>query len=435
MEGKSTPYDSDYPRKLTARRIYDEEVPPRKPDNFNEWDMAIRRSRLSASPPESEYYAFARNVRLYGNERTVQLDFPYFADLGRFPPDSIHGRTADLLWKDHVQINPIKSEPISKPQPDYVEGLTEDAVPFRVQNELQYNIQPTDKGPVLPNLTAELKATSGDMVKSRHQSRHAGAVCAQGFLEYDSKFRPNEKSFGKASVASIQYNAELVKGKLHWPVQGSDERGDPCSSTTEYHMTPLFAGMPIESYDDYKRAKRSVKNLMEQCQEVREQYHAHMHNLPPPGLPGGPQPLRGPETAAADYLPHTVVPSTALTPNTSNSSFTASNSSSGLHPSGQSATSPEQGPLADDLAAVHQAQSSVIQDGRVQEPEDTDSRNLAAGATSTKPRNREPVQKPRSRASRRKQNEIVQPSHIDHLAPSGPRRSSARLSSSRRGQR
>ena len=229
----------------------------RPPKNLDAILERHNKSRATASPPASDYQAFAEKVDIAANETTMMVEtVPWLLKKYR-----------GGYWRQFKQ--PFTALPddvgfnngLSAPQPDFVEGLQEHE--FRpvsvssIQGAVLYKDDPY--AVTLPHIAGEWKGRGKDLDVARLQSAYDGAALVHGrnqALAYLGK----ADAPGHAEVTTFTTDGATLNFFAHYTALS--EHGD-----LEYHQYHYAAADLRGSLKGYKAGRRGLRNAQDHAKE------------------------------------------------------------------------------------------------------------------------------------------------------------------------
>ncbi|KAH8687385.1 hypothetical protein BGZ60DRAFT_6708 [Tricladium varicosporioides] len=220
------------------------------PNNIDALRYRLNIPRETASPTESEYEEIVYNIESHGNEQGRLLETHEMLKRPRKPylrsfDQGLNNFPKDLGFNDGL----------SAPQPDFLEGLNANSLkPFPVRQQLGNAAIPiANNDMVLPHLAGEWKGPSGSLNLARAQAAYDGACMVYGrntAISYLGDSDPANHAF----VYTFTIDGTVVDTYAH--------HSSKLHGKVEYHQT-LITSTTIQSYDDYKRGRRQLRNLQE----------------------------------------------------------------------------------------------------------------------------------------------------------------------------
>jgi hypothetical protein len=139
----------------------------------------------------------------------------------------------------------------------------------------------------IPNLVAEFKG-NGSMKIAHHQARLDGGFASQGFFKlYDyisqlgetyRHLKASERCLDKALVGSLEYNAEVIVGNVHWATKSTSTPG-----RVDYHMRRVMCHFTRGlDFKDFIKIRTEARNFRRHFANVREKIFKELVGLPRP---------------------------------------------------------------------------------------------------------------------------------------------------------
>jgi hypothetical protein len=284
-ERATTVYSQTFLGELDERGILDQQFEDgkyelEKPSNYNQIRDAIVKDRPDDEPTKAEYKEYTDSALALGNETDTRVPlYPLlFGKLAKM--EQPHVRRQDVKWNKHKPIvGSLGVESCRQaPRPDLAEGLLGSKVPRWIRDQLGgYSVPRADTA--FPNFLVELKRDKS-MYTAHIQNRHCGAVASQAFVEYFVRLHGNSKlAWDVARVGSVEYNGDCVVGNIHW-VSSSDSSGQD-RNIRKFHMIRAMCRFTYGlSYEDFKTARKEVRNFREYFQADRETFLKECKELP-----------------------------------------------------------------------------------------------------------------------------------------------------------
>ena len=251
--------DSGFPQLARGNGI----LPPvysNPPGNLRDLQERLDKSRDSQSPSESQFQAFARKTKEAPNEGSI---FTHTTRL--FTNDDIPGynnviNQAFSEFPKDVGFN----NGLSAAQPDIVQGLVaKEFHPFPIREELGGGAVPTPGlAPLtLPHLAGEFKGPGKDMLLAETQAAYDGACMVYGRNKARS-FLNSPDSSEHAYVQTFTADGTNLNTFAHYSHKTEGQ--------IEYHQYPTSSSLVISSYEDFKKARRRLRNLQDAAREISE---------------------------------------------------------------------------------------------------------------------------------------------------------------------
>ncbi|KAK3366698.1 hypothetical protein B0T24DRAFT_681899 [Lasiosphaeria ovina] len=237
------------------------------PENAKGLVDHLNRSRRTASPTESVYEDYVNTVTKVANEATTSHETAPLLKGYRDRGYSRAWNQAFTAYPKNVGFNNGLSAP---PQPDFVQGFRQlEFEPFPVSEELDSAVLFNDdqNSLALPHFAGEWKGPGNDMDQAALRSAYDGAALVHSrneALAYMGKSDPA----GHASVLTVTTDGRAVNVFGHYaaPSAGGDK--------PKYHQYRLTTAHMDESYDDFKKGRKQLRNAQD---FAREQSH-HLKN-------------------------------------------------------------------------------------------------------------------------------------------------------------
>ncbi|EFX06388.1 hypothetical protein CMQ_6709 [Grosmannia clavigera kw1407] len=256
----ATPSTSRFGHQAKNNGVLDR-VHSQPPANLDSLREQLNRTRQTASPTVSQYEAYVYAVETAPNEATIVHEttrlLKEYDDRGYRKVFS----QAFTAFPGDVGFN----DGMPAPQPDMVEGLQLDEFhPFPARDVLggaavlfrdrPYSI-------TLPHLAAEWKGPGKDMLQARTQSAYNGAALVYGRNQALAFLRARDPA-GQATVCTFSTDGTNINFNAHFAAPRS---GRPLSGgqTTEYHQYPIVSTNLTNSFSEFKRGRRQLRNLQD----------------------------------------------------------------------------------------------------------------------------------------------------------------------------
>jgi hypothetical protein len=260
------------------------------PKNAQDLVGRLNQSRDTASPTESIFGDYVDTVTKVPNEATTSHET---APLLKGYRDRAYSRAWNQAFTAYPK-NVGFNNGLSAPQPDFVQGFRQlEFEPFPIGEELDSAVLFNDdqNSIALPHFAGEWKGPGNDMDQAALQSAYDGAALVHSrneALAYVGKSDPA----GHASVLTVTTDGRAINVFGHYvaPSAGGDK--------LKYHQYRLTTAHMDESYEDFKKGRKQLRNAQdfakEQSYQLREQlqdYWKTQHgrsdlpSLNPAGLP------------------------------------------------------------------------------------------------------------------------------------------------------
>jgi hypothetical protein len=172
-------------------------------------------------------------------------------------------RAINLPFKDFPKDVGLNNG-LSAAQPDMVEGLEmPEFDPFPVHKRLGGAAAPysSPNAITLPHLAGELKGPGKDMNLARLQAAYDGAHIVYGRNEARS-YLGNPDPPGHAFVSTFTTDGTILNTYAHYSSQSEGR--------VEYHQYPTSTSLLRSSYEDFKTARRRLRNEQDYARENSE---------------------------------------------------------------------------------------------------------------------------------------------------------------------
>lgn len=167
-----------------------------------------------------------------------------------------------------------------RPNPEVAEGLISTEVPYWIRKRLGGYCNPRAYI-AFPNFVVELKG-DGSMFVAHVQSRLAGAVASQAFVECLDQIQGNAKSAGETSlVGSIKFNGEVIMGNIQCV---SSSNGSLTNrKARKYHITRVMSRTTHGlGYEDFIAACKEARNFRDYFRVKQEKFLEDCNGLSEP---------------------------------------------------------------------------------------------------------------------------------------------------------
>ena len=250
--------DSSFPRLVFSNGVLDP-VNSQPPENLEYRRKQLNRARDTESPTESAYNDFLYRVQTAPNEMSMLI------------------ATSTLLKGYKPGYHPVYSQSLadfpknvgfnnglSAAQPDMIEGidLTQSG-PFPVHDVLGGAAVPTLErhAPALSHLAGEWKGPGKDMICAETQAAYDGACLVYG-RNKARVYLGNPDPPGHAYVSSFTTDGTILNTYTHYSSQ--------FESQVKYHQYPTSTSLLRSSYEDFKTARRRLRNEQDDAKENSE---------------------------------------------------------------------------------------------------------------------------------------------------------------------
>lgn len=237
----------------------------------------LNKSRDTPSPTGSQYRAYAYAVRTAPNEATIVHEtaklLKEYDDWGyrKVFNQALTGFPKNVGFNDGM----------SAPQPDMLEGLhMTEFRPFYADDALggAAAIFRDDKYSLaLPHVAGEWKGPGKSMLHASDQAAYDGAALVYGRTQALALLGTADPA-RHANVCTFTTDGTTLNFNTHYAAPCSDGPL-PGGQTTEYHRYPLASTTLLPSFDDFKRARRQLRNMQDGARDasyaLRDQLRAH----------------------------------------------------------------------------------------------------------------------------------------------------------------
>lgn len=251
--------DPNFPRLAYANGILNP-VHSKPPGNLHDLQDQLDKSRDSQSPSESQFRTFARKVKKAPNEASI---FPSIFTLLKDDDNDGYDRVINQAFSEFPK-NVGLNDGLSAAQPDIVQGLcSEEFDPFPIREELGGAAVPTPEcdPPTLPHLAGELKGPGKDMILAETQAAYDGACMVYGRNKARS-FLNSPDSSEHAYVQTFTTDGTNLNTFAHYSHKSEGQ--------LKYHQYPTSSSLIISSYEEFKKARRRLRNLQDVARETSE---------------------------------------------------------------------------------------------------------------------------------------------------------------------
>lgn len=230
------------------------------PANQRELQQRLDKSRDSQSPSESQFQAFARKTKEAPNEGSILTHTTkLFKDDDILGYNQVINQAFSEFPKD-VGFN----DGLSAARPDIVQGLiSKEFHPFPIRDELGGAAVPTPGlAPLtLPHLAGEFKGPGKDILFAEAQAAYDGACMVYGRNKARA-FLNSPDSSEHAYVQTFTTDGINLNTFAHY--------SHKCDGQVEYHQYPTSSSLVISNYEDFKKARRRLRNLQDAAREISE---------------------------------------------------------------------------------------------------------------------------------------------------------------------
>ena len=230
------------------------------PANLRDLQKRLDISRDSQSPSESQFEAFARKTKEAHNEWSIFTHTNKLLKNDDIPGYNHATNQAFSEFPKDVGLN----NGLSAAKPDIVQGLVaEEFHSFPIREELGGAAVPTPGlAPLaLPHLAGELKGPGKDLLLAESQAAYDGACMVYGRNKARS-FLNSPDSSEHAYVQTFTTDGVTLNTFAHYSRKGEGR--------LEYHQYPTSSSLVISSYEDFKKARRRLRNLQDAARETSE---------------------------------------------------------------------------------------------------------------------------------------------------------------------
>jgi hypothetical protein len=237
-------------------------VNSKPPPDLDQLEERADRARDTASPTESEYQKFAYKIQTARNEQTVLLQTSQL--LKEYETiDSGYSKVYDYPFNAFPK-NVGFNNGLSAAKPDMVEGLDmPEFDPFPVRQQLGGAAVLTSgtNATTLPHFAGEWKGPGKDMIKAQTQAAYDGACMVYGRNQARS-FLESPDSDGHAYVHTFTTDGTTLNTFAHYSSQSQGQ--------VKYHQYPTSTSLLRSSYEDFKTARRRLRNVQDVAKENSE---------------------------------------------------------------------------------------------------------------------------------------------------------------------
>lgn len=261
----------------------------KRPKNLKSTVERLARSRETASPPESAYRSYVNNVSKACNEATMVFEVGHKL-LKDYDDDEGYQRAFNQAFTGFPKDVGFNNG-LSAPQPDFVEGLEmEEFDPVPVETHLDGAVLFKDDlySIAIPHLAGEWKGRGKDMEEAGLQAAYDGAALVYARNQALSSVGKPDPA-GNAEVTTFTTDGTHINFFAHYATSSD--------GTVKYHQYPVTSTNLKNSYEEYKRGRRQLRNVQDhakkQSHAVRDQVKEHWKHLR-----GDPRPIA--ETATCE---------------------------------------------------------------------------------------------------------------------------------------
>ncbi|KAK3935481.1 hypothetical protein QBC46DRAFT_323223 [Diplogelasinospora grovesii] len=229
------------------------------PTNLDDIRQLHARSRVTASPPESEYKRYVNSVEVAPNEATMVYKvggklLKEYDDKGYH---QVFNQAFTGFPKD-VGFN----NGLSAPQPDFVEGLEKQEYdPFPVDEHVEGAVLYKDDpfSLALPHMAGEWKGRGGDMEEARLQSAYDGAALVHARNQALSLIGKPDPP-GHAEVTTFTTDGTNLNFYAHYAAPSDDGR-------LKYHQYQYASANVKDSHQGHKDGRKGLRNYQDRARK------------------------------------------------------------------------------------------------------------------------------------------------------------------------
>lgn len=264
---KSSAYDNNFQRLLTERYV-DPPLRANRPANLEQWKTRMKDPRASLSPSsftETDHDAFLDDLeRSKGEPEVMREVFIKIRGPAKYPSatDRPCGNWAPLLSQLSEEADLVTA------QPDYCEGVAQDARNVQIRRDLDSYIVPSLHSgvPFLPNFFVEAKGEEGSLAVARRQTCYDGALGARGMHHLQNYGLPIAFDNNAYTITAVFLSGRLDIYAHHLT------RPEGPGPQPHYHMTPVFTCSLDASAESFREGVTAFRNLQDMAHEYREQF-------------------------------------------------------------------------------------------------------------------------------------------------------------------
>jgi len=177
---------------------------------------------------------------------------------------------------------------ISDPQPGISESFRHNQYPPEAVEALGPALAPTLYGAAMPRFCVELKGPDGLIPSATKRAAYDGAVMVDAAWQaHQFMSKPANDSLGNTQALTGTVNGSILHIHANHAIspQANATNYAAASATIaypkklQYHQFPLKGVLPSESLEDFKKARKTVRNAQdwarEKATESKDALHAH----------------------------------------------------------------------------------------------------------------------------------------------------------------
>ncbi|KAM3070172.1 hypothetical protein ACMFMG_003789 [Clarireedia jacksonii] len=250
--------DSSFPRLTFENGILDT-LHSTPPGNFDYLQDRLDRERNSPPPTKSEYDYFVYEIMGAPDKMAILHILSKF--LRDFEPG--YARAVEQAFDDFPKnIGFNDGLPVAKPQ--FCEGLlTSEFEPFPIRYKLGGPAVPIASlnPPTLPHLAGEVEEPETDVLLATAKAAYDGACMVYGRCKA-REFLEDADPVGHAFVSTFVINGGILNIFANYSLE--------TPAGTKYHQCLISSSSLMESYEDFKKAVRRLRNMQDDAKEVAE---------------------------------------------------------------------------------------------------------------------------------------------------------------------
>ena len=270
----TTTTDKKFRERLWENGVRFEHPYAEPPEDRGEVKKSLNKDRDSQSADEDDYGEYLDEIAQADNEDTVTTNvWPLLAKKPRNQNLFGYNQNTNFQW---TEVESAITMNISDPKPDISESFRHNQYPPEAVDALGPALAPTLYSAAMPKFCVELKGPDGLMPSAMKQAAYDGAVMVdaawkahQFMSKHPDEFLGNTQALTVAANGSYLhiYANHAILGPKNGTKHATASGSIAYPTKLQYHQFPLKGVLPSESLEEFKKARKTVRNAQDWARE------------------------------------------------------------------------------------------------------------------------------------------------------------------------
>ncbi|RDL42358.1 uncharacterized protein BP5553_02337 [Venustampulla echinocandica] len=280
----TTTADKKFGERLWENGVRFEHPHAQPPKDLAEVKQYLDKDRESQSANGDDCQEYLDEIAQADNEDTVTTNvWPLLAKKPRNRDLFGYNQNTNFQW---TEVESAIIANISDPKPDISESFRHNQYPPEAAEALGPALAPTLYSAAIPKFCVELKGPDGLIPSATKQAAYDGAVMVDAAWEaHQFMSKPADEFLGNTQALTGAVNGSYLHIYANHAISPqTDATNYVAASGTiahreklQYHQFPLNGVLPSESLEDFKKARKTVRNAQDWARERAAQSKDALH--------------------------------------------------------------------------------------------------------------------------------------------------------------